>query len=303
MSRPAFTRLAVQATPLDNSLTPLEIAELLRRPAYQHLPFAIAPLLREAPPTRYLREELSQGVRLFSANLGARTLIVAFCGNVPRLMKSISHFLQMMPDEICDVLVITDAQQRHHDAGARGYSNSLLETLTGIKVLSEARSYRRVITFGASMGGFPALRAGLWLGADRAISVGGAFCTHPPRLMRPSSEIRAFDLLCECCPRRNVPVIAAYAARNPRDVGHQAALRAVLPDCVELKVNTQKHNILHFLDGRGQLAAFYATIFGEADVSPSPNWHPAKSKASRSPGRSKSLWRRLVKRGSSLFRR
>ena len=302
MSRPVFSRLAAQTTPLDNSLTPLEIAELLRRPTHQHLPFAIAPLLREAPPARYLREELSQGVRLYSANRGARTLIVAFCGAVSRLMKPISHFLQMMPDEIYDVLVITDAQQRHHDAGARGYSNSLIETLGRIKALSGTRSYRRLITYGTSMGGFPALRAGGWLGAHRAISIGGAFCAHPPRLVRPSSEIRAFDLLCECRPRGNVPVVIAFAARNPRDVEQQAALRAVLPDCVELQIDSERHNVIDHLDRRGRLPAFYTTIFGEADVIPTARWRPAKLKASHSHP-SPSVWRRLVGRCRTLFRR
>jgi hypothetical protein len=303
MSRPVFSRRAAQTTHLDYSLTPLEIAELLRNPTHEHLPFAIAPLLRESPPTRYLREELSQGVRLFSANRGARTLIVAFCGASHRLMKPISHFLEMMPDEVFDVLVITDAQQRLHDAGVQGYSNSLLETLIRIKALSDTRSYRRLITYGTSMGGFPALRAGLWLGADRAISIGGAFCSHPPRLLRGPDEVRAFDLLCHCRPRGHVPVVTAFSTGHSLDVERHAALRAVLPDCVELKINSDRHNVIHHLDRRGQLPAFYATILGESDVSPSPNWRPAKSKAFRSPGRRKSLWRRLAQRWRALFSR
>jgi hypothetical protein len=302
MSAPVFNRLSAQTAPLDNSLTPLEIAELLRNPTHQHLPFAIAPLLREAPPARYLREELSRDARLYSANRGARTLIVAFCGAVSRLMKPISHFLQMMPDDAYDVLVFTDVQQRHHDAGIPGYSNSLLETLIRIKILRDSRSYSRLITYGTSMGGFPGLRAGLWLGADRAISIGGAFCTHPPRLMHPSSEIRAFDLICDCRPRGHVPVVTAFAARNPIDVEQQVALRAVLPDCVELKISTQKHNILHLLDLRGHLPAFYATIFGEADVSPTPSWHPSKSKAPVSPRPALSVWQRLIARCGALVR-
>jgi hypothetical protein len=303
MSRPVFSRLAAQTTPLDNALTPLEIAELLRDPTHQHLPFAIAPLLRESPPTCYVREELNQDVRLYSANRGACTLIVAFGGASHRLMKPISHFLQMMSDDIYDVLVITDAKRRHHDAGIRGYSNSLLETLVRIKALSDTRSYRRLVTYGTSMGGFPALRAGLWLGADRAVSVGGAFCSHPPRLLQGSNEVGAFDLLCHCRPRGHVPVVTAFSTGHSLDVERHAALRAVLPDCVELKINSDRHNVIHHLDRRGQLPAFYATIFGESDVSPSASWRPAKSKASDSHRHPTGVWQRLFRRCRALFRR
>src|SRR4029078_10032008 len=303
MSAPVFRRLAAQTAPLDNSLTPLEIAELLRNPTHQHLPFAIAPLLRVSPPTRYLREELNQDVRLYSAHVGARTLIVGFGGASHRLMKPISHFLQMMPDDFYDVLVITDAQRRHHDAGIQGYSNSLLETLIRIKALSDTRSYRRRITYGASMGGFPALRAGLWLGADRAVSIGGAFCSHPPRLLRGSDEVRAVDLLAHCRPGGYVPLVTAFSTGHSLDVERHAALRAVLPDCIELKINSDRHNVIHHLDRRGELPAFYATIFGENDVSASPNWCPAKSKALQARRHPRSVWKQLFRRCRAFFRR
>lgn len=302
MSPPVFSRLAGRTTPLDNSLTPIEIAELLRRPTHKDLPFAIAPLLREAPPARYVREDISENVRLYSADRGAGTLIVGFCGNAFRLMKPISHFLQMMPDDFYDILLLTDVRQRHYDAGILGYSQSLLETLVRVKALSDTRGYRRLITYGTSMGGLPALRAGLWLGADRAISIGGAFCTHPPRLMQASGDIRAFDLICDCRPRGHVPVVTAFAARNPKDVDQQAALRAVLPDCIEVKIDSEKHNVIHHLDSRGELSSFYATIFGEADVSPTQSWRPAEGEAPHSSRPAASVWYRLAERCRSLFR-
>ena len=208
----------------------------------------------------------------------------------------------MMPDDVYDVLVIADAQQRHYEAGSRGYSNSLLETLVRIKALSEARSYRRLITYGTSMGGVPALRAGLWLGADRAISIGGWFCTHPPRLMQPSTEIQAFDLICDCRPRGHVPVLTVFAAKNLRDVAQQAMLRAVLPDCVEIKIDSESHNVIQYLDRRGRLPAFYATIFGEADVRSTTFKRPDTRKVSRS-HRPPSIWQRLVGRYRARFRR
>jgi hypothetical protein len=272
MKAPVLNRLAAKTVSLDNQLTPLEISELLRNPTYKHLPFAIARLLQDQPPVRYLRYELGRCVSFYSANRDASTLIIAFRGNAFRLMMPISHFLQIMEDDRYDVLVLTDAQRRHFDAGIAGYANSLLETLIRVKVFAETRSYRRIITYGTSMGGLPALRAGLWLGADRAVSIGGAFCKHPLRLMQASNEIRAFDLICACRRRRDVPVVTAFAARNERDVEQQAALNAVLPGCVAVKIDTAAHNVLHHLDQLGQLRSFYAMIFGDDAVSPTACW-------------------------------
>jgi hypothetical protein len=268
MSTPVFNRLAAKTVGLDNRLTPLEISELLRSPTHKHLPFAISRLLQDQPPVRYLRYELGRYVSFYSANRGASTLIIAFCGNAFRLMMPISHFLQMMQDDRYDVLVLTDVQRRHFDAGVAGYANSLLEMLTRLKAFVEARPYRRVITYGTSMGGFPALRAGLWLGADRAVSVGGAFCKHPRRLTQTAHAIRAFDLICACRRNDDVPAVSVYAAHNRRDLEEQAQLSAVLPRSVGLSIGTESHNVLHHLDQLGRLGAFYTKIFGEDAVGP-----------------------------------
>ena len=118
-----------------------------------------------------------------------------------------------------------------------------------------------MITYGTSMGGFPALRAGLQLGADRAVSVGGGFCIHPPRLVEPEHEIRAFDLLCNCRPAREVPLFALFAAKHERDAANHAILRQVLPHCVITEFDVPLHNVLHHLDKQGELQSFYAKVF------------------------------------------
>jgi hypothetical protein len=88
-----------------------------------------------------------------------------------------------------------------------------------------------------------------------------------------------------------------------RDIEQQAALSAVLPDCVEIKINHDRHNVLHHLDRRGELRSFYATIFGEDDVSPTTFSRPAIREAAHSPPTTKSVWQRLLGRCRALFRR
>jgi hypothetical protein len=266
MKARAFNRLAAKTMKLDNELTPLEIAELLKSPTHEHRPFAIARLLQQRSAARYLRYELGRYVSFYSANRGASTLIIAFCGNAFRLMMPISHFLQMIDEDRYDVLILSDIQRRHFDAGVAGFANSLLEMLTRLKSFVDARAYRRLIAYGTSMGGLPALRAGLWLGADRAVSVGGGCCKHPPRLTRAASEIRAFDLLCACRRTADVPTVIVYAAKNRLDLREQVQLSAVLPQSVSLSIDTDAHNVIHHLDQTGRLGAFYAKIFGEDAV-------------------------------------
>jgi hypothetical protein len=95
MKQPMFSRPTAEAASLENSLTPLEIAELRHRPGYSHLPFAIAPLLDAHPPVRYVRSKLCEQVQFYSARLGAPNLVVAFCGGAHRLMMPISFVLQL----------------------------------------------------------------------------------------------------------------------------------------------------------------------------------------------------------------
>lgn len=261
MTGPVFRRAKIRTRKLDDTMTPLEIAALLQSRTYSHMPFAIAPLLERGPPVGYRCYNISEHVRLYSADRGAPNLIVAFAGGVFRLMVSISYFLQMMQDDVYDILLLTDITRRHFEGGIDGYSSSLLETADRVKAFVEARAYRKVIAYGTSMGGFPALRAGLQFGADRAISVGGGFCVHPPRLVESEHEIRAFDLLCACRPMREISLFAVFAVKHEGDAGHHAILRQLLPNCVMMEIDVPSHNVLHHLDMLGELQSFYATVF------------------------------------------
>jgi hypothetical protein len=273
MKPPFFSRIKAYTKQLEDTVTPLEVAALMRHPLYSRLPFAIAPLLEQELPAAYLRSNFGKYVQLYSANCGARNLIIGFCGTLHRLMMPISQFLQLMPCEQHDVLVLSDVRTKHFDAGIEGYSSSFFETLKRLRGLIDERGYQSVICYGVSMGGYPALRAGIWLRAQRAVSVGGRFCEHPNRLLQRQHEIRAFDLMCACRPNREVPSLAVYASDNEDDVRNYEILNYVMPGCVEMRMETKSHNVIKHLDRTGQLSAFFAEIFalpGAAPAAPAP---------------------------------
>jgi hypothetical protein len=105
--------------------------------------------------------------------------------------------------------------------------------------------------------------------------------SHPANLQDDVSASQIFDLYLGLNRRRKInkkaeAMLEVFAAS--RTLKTSADYATALSIVLELKINTQTHYVLHFLDGRGQLAAFYATIFGEADVSPSPNWRRPRAR-------------------------
>jgi hypothetical protein len=94
-------------TKLDDSLVPAEIAQLIKDADQEELPFAIRSLLATGhAPVRFVSECWSEDANYYTANRGARSLIVAFCSGANRLGVPISYFLQMLRDDLYDVVVL-----------------------------------------------------------------------------------------------------------------------------------------------------------------------------------------------------
>jgi hypothetical protein len=262
MAQIRFSRDKLKTWHLDNSLTPAEIAQLLEGGMWVGLPFAIRPLLQSGQsPVGYIREDLTEGADFYTANRGADRLIVAFCSAGNELGVPISYFLQNLRDDLYDVLILRDPRRLHFDHGVAGLSTSFLETIRQIQSFIAERGFGEVITFGVSMGGYPALRAGLLLNASRAISLGGRYCWHVSRLMSKEQTANAFDLLCHCQAKSNVQLIAAVAAENEPDVKDLKVLCRTFPECVPLMIDTGDHNVTGYFYRVGLLRLFYACLF------------------------------------------
>jgi hypothetical protein len=260
MTNSSFDRQ--QLKHLEDSLTPAEIARIIEDPKYQNFPFAIRPLLQNGQaPTSYLRDSWCENANYYTANRGGRSLLVAFCGSTGRLGVSSSYFLQMLRDDLYDVLILNDPQRLHFDRGIPGFSSSFIETIRRIEDFAAAVGFQEVITFGASMGGFPSLRAGLMLNARRAVCIGGRYCWHVGRLMRAEKQIKAFDTLCYCNGKSNVQMVAIVARKNQEDVQNLEMMRRTFPSCRALMIDTDMHNVTGYFRQAGLLRLFYACLF------------------------------------------
>lgn len=254
----------------NNEFTPAELAELIEQGTHKEFYFAIRPLLDNGhDPVRYVREPFyCEHANYYTARSGARRLIVAFCGYGSRIGVETSFFLQMMRDDLYDVLLLADPDNASFDRGIPGLSSSFYGTIERVRSFIAERDFDEIITFGASMGGYPALRAGILLRADRAISVGGRFPWHIRRLITREMEIRAFDPLCACyqgCPTK---ITAVVAANVKPDMANLETMLRNFPDSKVVLIDTRMHNVSAYFYRLGLLKLFYASLFeyGEQPV-------------------------------------
>jgi len=254
----AFERNKAVVSKHDDELTPLEIAAALETDA--ELPFAIAPLLRSGQrPVGYVREVWSEDASYYTSRKGAKSLIVAFTAQGLRLGVPISFFLQMLRDDAFDAVVLRDPGQLHYTRGVRGLGG-FLESMARIRKFAEANGFDQIITFGNSLGGLPALRAGRLLGARRAFSIGGRYPWHPGRLLRGETPVPAFDPLCACASRSPTQLVSVYARGNEIDANANARLKRTFPECEEIAIDIGEHGIIPYFYRARLLPLFLACL-------------------------------------------
>ena len=259
MPERAFDRRKTQVKVSDDRLTPLEIAELLE--SDREMPFAIAPLLKGGEsPAAYGREAWSEDASYYTSGNGAGRLIVAFTHPGGRLGVPISSFLQILRDDVYDVILLRDASELQYTHGIQGLG-TFLETMRRIEDFANSKGFQQIITFGSSMGGYPALRGGRLLKARRAISVGGRYAWHPGRLMRNERSVQAFDLLCACASPSTTELVGVYSYRHEQDKGAFDLLQETFPECSGVPIDTDQHNIAGYFYKAGLLPLFLACLF------------------------------------------
>jgi len=243
------------------AMTPLEAAA---RPRVWRDLFVTDRIPADSEIRRFRRTEIHPDVKLYSADAGARTLIVGFGGRRLRLMMPIAVTLQHLDDRRYDVLTLGDRRHLHFDSGIEGFAGSLPELAKRISAIIEPRGYSSVIAYGVSGGGFAALRVGSLLNVDRAISAGGLPVWHINRLIGKKSTINAFDLFCHCRPRTGTRFYTLFSAGVPEDVEGAAKLAAVLPEALSAGIHCGKHNFPFVIFKKGRLAQYHDELFGQA---------------------------------------
>lgn len=212
------------------------------------------------PPNGFTRRPLAANAIFYSANSGARRLIVCFAGGVHRVMLPISGMLQFLDEDLADVLLLFDPELRQYNSGVPGYAESAVALTRRIAELAEAGRYDSVITYGTSMGGLPALRIGRLLGASRAVSINGRF-PWPVQRLAGGAQVNPFDALCACV-RSSTRCVALYSGLVRGDVASVQQLSYILPSCRRIETPFADHNLVFEIYKAGCIRPFYKILFG-----------------------------------------
>ena len=177
-------------------------------------------------------------------------------------LTPLSYVLQTLRDDANDIIWLQDPRQLHYTGGYK-WSGQFFGS---DRHFAAARLYRQIVTFGVSLGGLPALRAGRLLKATRAISVGGRFPWHPGRLVREERSVQAFDPLCPCASPSPTELVVVYSQRNEADRSAFNLVRKTFPECIGVPVDTEKHNLMGNFYKSNLLPLFLACLFDYWDA-------------------------------------
>jgi hypothetical protein len=209
----------------------------------------------------FAREVLAENALFFhdgSIPRHDKSLLVCFCGNFQRLMIQLPVFLQHVPARDFDVLVFRDPRKLFFLRGVPGYVPDLaaLPERLGRDLCLER--YASVRCLGTSAGGAAGLAAGAVLGAERALSFGGA---HPSRAGEYLAEYGLngceFDAFFRDADCGRLRLRAFFGAGNAHDLETAASLCRAFPGVKAVRVDGMaEHNIFFELFERGDLQGF-----------------------------------------------
>ncbi len=255
---------------LENLATPLDLRRLVRgldqvpEPARQWLRNMSNMMNAAGAPTQgFIRTNLGDHLTLFKSGRrdGERKrLLVSFSGVYPYRPLAIPTpvFLQHVPADRFDVILLRDPKQLFYLKGIPGYADDIAGVAGRLREFAVNGRYRSIRSIGMSAGGFAALVAGTLAGADCAV---GFCCLHPtsgrhrPRVLAAGLDGFELDRALQRAPAGSAPkIMLLFGAGNQGDRDGANALGRMFPQAklVEL-AGVSSHHLPYELLKRGLL--------------------------------------------------
>jgi acyl-CoA synthetase (AMP-forming)/AMP-acid ligase II/acyl carrier protein len=140
--------------------------------------FLVGNVVPSTAKQSWRRQRLSNCVRLYTGDKtdkDKRTLIVGFAGHLFRLMMPMWTLLSHLNAKDTDLILFWDPARKHYSGGIPELSDNFPDLLTAVNNIVSELNYGRVISFGTSAGGLPALCAGLANGWNSTVSVNATY--------------------------------------------------------------------------------------------------------------------------------
>jgi hypothetical protein len=245
----------------ESVLSPLEAAEQIAAHPNSAFLWNSHHLLKSENPAQFRKYQFSDEYLLFYADNRPNKLVVCFTDKHRGLFVSVPAFLQYLGAGKFDVLFVHDKRLARHEFGIEGVSSSLAETSRKISELAREQGYEQIITYGCSMGGFSAIRAGAFISADRAISIGGTFWKSDRWFDSAKKFAPGYDPICDCAYPSMTEVVAFYCENTPDDVLDGKLLKKIMPCVTLVKCSSRKHNVLREIIDAGNFRSFLSQLF------------------------------------------
>ena len=270
----------------ENHLTPVELDALhdaaadLPEPSREWIEKLVLLCRRIRQPTQpFRRRALSPHVSLHegSAPPGRpRSLVVAFTGVAQRMMMPLGPFLQALPADRCDVVVLRDPDRCAFLAGVPGYAADLPALADRLAADLPVADYAARCCIGVSSGGAAALAFGPWFGARLALSLGGM---HPygMGLRGATSEIDrfVFERLRAAAPAAATRLVCAHGDGFLRDAVRSRLLAMTVPGSEVLVLRgVPLHGAIAGLFQRDALTRFMEEILLDGALPEGGAWQP-----------------------------
>lgn len=256
----------------ENLLTPLEFmrlaehADTLPENARPWLRATMARISGGASRIRpYGREVIGEGILRFSAppiRPSQKKLIITFAGFKGRAMMPTAIMLQMLPEDLCDFVVLHDGSRNHFLKGLWPHADSFFGLVEFLRRVLQPQTYEKTYCYGASGGGFAALRCAILMKAHRGIAASGRLYWHVNRLREGSEGFDpAFDPICHCFADSEVEMICAYGADNEEDRADAARVANIVKARLMPFDGIREHNFVWELTTANKARSFLAEIF------------------------------------------
>ena len=146
-------------------------------------------------PREFERKTLAANAHFFRSGVQAhKTLLVCFSGKAGHLMIPTAPFLQFIPEDRFDVLVLRDPSPAMYLRGIDGLGADFTELLEKISDFAARHEYREIRCYGTSAGGAPALYAAMFLDASIGVAIGGHHPAHLTTQLHFPSECTGEEL-------------------------------------------------------------------------------------------------------------
>ena len=221
----------------------------------------------KSQPEPFVLHRIASTVSYFvgTGSSADKTLLVCFSSRGDaRLMMPNAVLMQHTNSACYDLLIISEPLRQGYRLGVPSLGKNVTEVIESIARLGLVSEYGRIRTLGCSAGGYPAVIAAYFLGAEMAVSVGGRFPAerHPIRILNMIyTTWRAMRK--GRCSR----VLMSYATDKTRDRSYTRVIGYLCGGsliAVEFTNGIVGHRIFRRLVERGELAAFLSrTIFAE----------------------------------------